>query len=93
MELCFIVILHNAISVDCVLDQDPDFYSNLSAKSISNISMSTVFNIVKNNRTKRGAGNTNFLDNETTQINPAEFIYLLSRYPGCYILFILTLNS
>ena len=32
MELCFIVILHNAKSVDCVLDQDPDFYSNLSVK-------------------------------------------------------------
>ena len=43
-------------------------------KSISNIPIYTVFNIVKNNRTKGGAGNTNFLDNETTQINPAEFI-------------------
>ena len=50
------------------------------AKSISNIPIYTAFNIVKNNRTKRGAGNTNFLDNETTQINPAEFIFIHRQF-------------
>ena len=43
-------------------------------KSTSNIPIYSVFNIVKNNCTKRGSGNTAIPNDEFTPFNPVDFI-------------------